>query len=446
MNILQVSTADIGGGAEKVAWNLFRAYQKRGHPSWLAVGFQRSNDPGVLHIPGLPPSSSPWARLPWGLYQRFDPFQKESRGRHFLRAGLLALSGVRAEIERRQGREDFNFRGSWKLLKLPPQPPDIIHAHNLHGGYFDLRYFTDLSRRVPVVWTLHDEWALTGHCAYSIGCQRWRTGCGHCPDLNIYPSLLRDATDWNWQRKRGFYQKSCLHVATPSHWLMDEVQLSMIEPVESRVIPYGVDLATFHPVDPNQARTELGLPIEPKILLFTASKTRHNMFKDYTTIEQALHRLGSEKDFPLMFLSLGGSGGGEEQIGNLTVRHISFIRDADQVARYYQSADIFLHAARTDNFPNTVLEALACGTPVIATDVGGIPEQVYDGETGFLTPPSDPAAMADRIKLLLNDSTLRQAMALRAAEDARKRFDLDRQVSDYLEWYLEILDNPKTTG
>jgi len=445
MNILQVSTADIGGGAEKVAWNLYRAYQKRGHTSWLAVGFHRSNDLSVFPLPDLPPSSSPWARLPWGLYRRFDPYKKESRGRHYLRAGLLALSGFQAEIERRQGREDFNFPGSWKLLQLPPQPPDIIHTHNLHGGYFDIRYLPNLSRQLPIVWTLHDEWAFTGHCAYCLGCPRWKTGCGHCPDLRIYPSLLRDATDWNWQRKRAVYQKSKLHVATPSHWLMDEVQLSMIEPVESRVIPYGVDLTKFHPVDSSQARSELGLPLDQNILLFTASQTIHNMFKDYTTIEQALHHLSREKNFSAIFLSLGG-GSGEEHIGSVTIRHIPFIRDQNQVARYYQSADIFLHAARTDNFPNTVLEALACGTPVIATAVGGIPEQVRDGETGYLTPPADPQAMAGRIAELIFNPTRRKEMGLRAAEDAWRRFDLNRQVNDYLAWYQEILDNSKNTG
>lgn len=441
MNILQVSTADIGGGAEKVAWNLFRAYQKRGHPSWLAVGFQRSNDPGVLHIPGLPPSSSPWARLPWGLYQRFDPFHKESRGRHFLRAGLLALSGVREEIERRQGREDFNFRGSWKLLKLPPQPPDIIHAHNLHGGYFDLRYFTDLSRRVPVVWTLHDEWALTGHCAYSIGCPRWRTGCGHCPDLNIYPSLLRDSTDWNWQRKRRIYQDSQLHISAPSQWLLERVRHSMLMAVETRCVPNGVNLEIFYPADPMKARADLGLPLDRTILLFAASKARQNLFKDYNSIEQTLNILSQMQPdpTPILFLSLGGSGG-ETQVGGITLRHIPFIWDQNQVARYYQAADIFLHAARADNFPNTVLEALACGTPVIATAVGGIPEQVRDGETGFLTPPGDPAAMAARVSQLLCDADLRKAMSNNAVRDARQRFNLDDQVTNYLDWYSQIVN------
>ena len=125
--------------------------------------------------------------------------------------------------------------------------------------------------------------------------------------------------------------------------------------------------------------------------------------------------------------------------GEVDVRSVPFQSDASHVARYFQAADVYVHSAHTDNFPNTVLEALACGLPVVATAVGGIPKQVNDGETGFLTPPRDPLAMASRIDQLFIDYDLRKSMGERAVADARGRFDLNRQVGAYLDWYAEIL-------
>ena len=116
-------------------------------------------------------------------------------------------------------------------------------------------------------------------------------------------------------------------------------------------------------------------------------------------------------------------------------------KDPKVVARYYQVADVYIHAARADTFPNTVLEALACGTPVVATAVGGIPEQVEDGVTGFLMPPGDAEAMAEAIITLLTDDALRMRLGRNAAEDAQRRFTLNRQVEAYLGWYEELVAN-----
>src|SRR5207249_2562667 len=131
-----------------------------------------------------------------------------------------ALADPAARIDYHLGREDFRFPGTRELLSLTPEPPDVFHAHNLHGGYFDLRLLPALSRRSPFVLTLHDAWLLSGHCAHSLDCERWLGGCGACPDLSLYPAVKRDATAQNWQQKRRIYADARLHVATPSRWLM----------------------------------------------------------------------------------------------------------------------------------------------------------------------------------------------------------------------------------
>ena len=438
MKILQVSMSDIGGGAERVAWNLHASCRARGHDAWLAVGRRQSNDPNVLEIPkwAYAPPAAPILKA---VSRWLTPLAARVPGVRRLRNGLLTLSQGWPEIERRLGREAFHAPGTRELLKLPPSRPEIVHAHNLHGSYFDLRLLPALSREVPVVLTLHDEWLLTGHCAYAFDCGLWETGCGHCPDLTIYPAIARDGTSANWRIKRAIYRRARLHVATPSRWLLDEVRRSMLHPLETRVIPNGIDLNTYSPGDAAEARAALGIAPEALVLLFVAVRAKTNRFKDYPTIARAMAQLKSRApDRPVQLIVLG-SEAREERIGQAQVRFLPFDPDPAHTTRWYRAADVVLHAARTDNFPNTVLEAQACGRPVVATAVGGVPEQIVEGRTGFLTPPGDAAAMAARIQQLLDDPELRRQMGAAALDHARHNFGLEAQADAYLHWYEEIL-------
>src|SRR5205823_11441286 len=130
-----------------------------------------------------------------------------------------------------------------------PWTPDVVHVHNLHGGYFDLRVLPELAGRSRLVATLHDAWLLTGHCAHPLGSDGWLRGCGNCPHLDTYPALLRDGTASNLARKRSIYEQLELTVVTPSRWLMDMVERSVLGPsaVRREVIPNGVDLSVFAP-------------------------------------------------------------------------------------------------------------------------------------------------------------------------------------------------------
>ena len=253
LRILQVSTVDVRGGAEQVALNLLAAYRARGHTSWLAVGERRNGHGDVQLLPN-DAMRSPWARFWYEIAARRRPAASHTA------VGLARMAGALAEPDRRlayyRGREDFNFPGTRQLLELSGERPQVVHAHNLHGGYFDLRQLPWLSREVPLILTLHDAWLLSGHCAHSLACERWRTGCGRCPDLTIYPAIRRDATAYNWRRKRAIFAHSRLFVATPSRWLMRKVDESILAPAvqEARVIPNGVDLSVFRPADRRRAR------------------------------------------------------------------------------------------------------------------------------------------------------------------------------------------------
>jgi glycosyltransferase involved in cell wall biosynthesis len=243
---------------------------------------------------------------------------------------------------------------------------------------------------------------------------------------------------------------------------MQKVKQSILAPaiLEARVIPNGVDLSIFRPADKQAVRAALGLPQDARILLFSANGIRRNIWKDYQTLRTAVALVADElKMSNILFIALGEDAP-PEQIGQAVAQFVPYQKDPVMVARYYQTADLYIHAARADTFPNTVLEALACGTPVVATAVGGIPEQVkglrltpvtgkpiapefnaYTPEeaTGILVRQGDAIAMAEAIITLLKDKELRQRLGENAARDARERFDLDRQVEVYLSWYKDLV-------
>ncbi len=212
--------------------------------------------------------------------------------------------------------------------------------------------------------------------------------------------------------------------------------------MEGRVIPNGIDMSIFQPGDKKAARQALKLPLDANILLFAANTIRDNVYKDYHTIRSAIERLAysATSQQPLLFLALGDTNPDEHIGEHTTIIFLPHQNDPHIVARYYQASDVFVHATKSDTFPTTILETLACGTPVVATAVGGIPEQIDDGKTGFLTPPGDAEAMAAALQRMFHAPALYQAMRQHAVAKARKQFSSQRMIEDYLSWYQEILD------
>ncbi len=436
LRILQVSTSDGGGGAEQVAMNLHLGFQCAGAEAWMAVGYRRTASPDVF------PIDNDRAR---GFLRSKVVVAGELLARRLggtaggaVRDLAMGITAPHRLIETLRGREDFAMPATRRLLSLPPYAPEVLHCHNLHGGYFDLRELAPLSHRLPVFLTLHDMWSFTGHCAYSLGCERWAAGCGACPDLGLSPALRRDGSLHNLELKRAIYRRSRLRVASPSRWLIDKARKSALAEgtVEWKIIPYGVNLELFHPRHREEARARLELSQDARVLLYAANAGRANPFKDYETVERAAADLSTRLGDRLVLLVVGGDGP-PRQRG--PIRFVPRLEDRGDLADHYRAADLFLHAAREDNFPNTVLESLACGTPVIATAVGGVAEQIEHGTTGFLVPPADPAAMAEAAVRALRDESALRAMRARSAELARERFDMRRHVRDYLQWFEDVV-------
>ncbi len=420
LSVLQVNTSDRGGGAEAVALALHRALRAREVEATLVVGFRRTDEAGVRDLSSAAPRERSRRR-------RRAPREPSALGR--VRRGLR---DPRVVLDLLRGREDFRFPRTRRLGELAAGC-DVLHLHNLHGGYFDLRLLPGLAGLVPTVVTLHDEWLYTGHCAYTLGCERWQTTCGACPHLDVYPALRVDGTAANRRRKAELHRRARLHVVAPSRWLLERARRSVLAPAiaSARTIPNGVDLDVFSPGSKEQARRRVGLPQDARVLVFAAQAPRSNPFKDFATLRAALARL----ETPVVAVAVGEAGT-TERLGRAELRSLGFA-SPPQLADYLRAADVYVLATRADNHPLTVLEALACGAPVIASRVGGVPEQL-DEETGVLVEPADPAALASALDALLGDRGRRERMGRAAAAAARERFSLDRQVEAYLTLYAEL--------
>ncbi|MFI5310989.1 MAG: glycosyltransferase [Gemmatimonadales bacterium] len=449
LTILSVNTADLGGGAERVARELHESYAAAGEDAWLAVGSKRGRDPRTLEIPNRARRTA-WARA-W--LRAADALPQRGAGFWTARTLRAVVADPARWVTRMRGREDFAFPGTRALLDLPGHAADVLHLHNLHGDYFDLRELSSLTSRVPTVLSLHDAWLFSGHCAHSFGCERWEGGCGECPMLWIYPAVSRDATAFNWRRKRDILARSALHVAVPCEWLAGCLRRSILSPAvrELRVIPFGVNLETFQPGDKAASRALLGLDPSRPVFLTYANSLRARSWKDSTMFREALARL-SAPAAGAQWLALGESGP-DEQVGAVRVRFVGLETDDARLSRWYSAADAYVHPARADTFPLAVLEALACATPVIATAVGGIPEQIVSGDlasgtlahgsfaraTGALVSPGDARAFASAIDAIAElGSAARGMLSANAVRDARSRFDARRHQRAYLDLIREV--------
>jgi glycosyltransferase involved in cell wall biosynthesis len=417
-----VNTADRAGGADRVARDVLNGFPELGTETSLAVAEKHTDDPRVI----------PFDRSPHVDYRPYT----STRSRFLLEA--------RRTIHRAVGLEDFNHPYSHHLLELTGSSPDLVFCNNLHGEYFDLRVLPGLSRRLPVVLRLADNWTFTGHCATPLGCTRWETGCGSCPDLTIPPLVERDATAFNWRRKRRILSRARLFVVTPSHWLLERARRSLLAPAidAAAVVPNGIDLDTFRPEGPVEDRRALGIDPDAKLLLFVCNRGITNPAKDFPTLRAALELLSREgRDEQLELLVVGRRAPRERLGERVRIQHLPYIASPRDLAALYRAADLYVHSSPEEGFCGTAAEALACGTPVVAAAGGGTAEVVEHGRTGVVTPPGRPDELAAGIGSLILDDRLRARMAEAAADSAHRRFDRRRMVAALHAWCVEAHRN-----
>jgi glycosyltransferase involved in cell wall biosynthesis len=442
MRIALINSHDLGGGAAGFARQLAGGLIARGHEVAFIVGIKKTDLPWVYEVPVTGSGGALERVLRFTLRTALSARTPAFRIRYFARR-LLHARHLQGSFARRKGFEDFGLTETARAFEQLPFSPEIVHLNNLHyfvgPTHFDIRTLPALTRSKRLVYTLHDTWSFTGHCAYFFECDRWKQSCGACPHLDIYASLKRDESAANLRTKAEVYRRLGFTLTTPSAWLLNCARQSILAPAirDSAVVPYGIDLDYFRPAaDQDVERRALGIEAGERVICFVADNGRATPWRDFGFVEKLVEEYRQKHPETRLVVIEVGSAPHTKTAGN--VRYLGLGRlPAEGVRRVFQAADLMVYPAKADNFPYVILEALACGTPVLATRVGGVPEEFVDGESGFLFGPGDLETATRRLAEFLGDPALRARMSRAARTHAEKSFALDRMVSDYERIYAD---------
>jgi putative colanic acid biosynthesis glycosyltransferase len=394
LRVCMVSTSAKRGGAARVATTLTRALNASG----LGVRATLFHCDDALVVGDLVGLRRPWSRQ--------------------VNALLARLAGDNLS---------FDFGVARELLARAREF-DIVHLHNLHGYYLDFRRLLDGLRGRPVVWTWHDVWPITGRCGTTFECTRWQTGCAPCPHRDYYPAAWIDWTARDYrERTRLLLGAKEIQVVTPSKWLSDLGTVRGYQASRFTVIPSPGDLEELGPVPQAEARTALNFPSAGPILIFVASDcdAPHKGLDDYLYVVEKLGVRG---------IVVGHSKRGPQGC----VDFVGPIASRERLALLYSAADALIVPSLSDNYPNTAIEAQACGTPVFAYRVGGLPEQMPPFLPG-LAEPHDRDGLAKLVADFLRDGGKTENLSSRLRDHAVATWKPAVVAERYRDLYLRVL-------
>jgi glycosyltransferase involved in cell wall biosynthesis len=416
-NFLHIHTTDIKGGAAIESYRLHKALLKEGHGSHILCGRKYSKEKDSTPIvPGL-----------------YGGLVNAAVGKFFNSLGL----------------QSFGYPSSFflKFSHWIKNWADVVILRNLHGWYSSIGILPWIAKRVPIIWRLPDMWAFTGHCAYSYDCERWKTGCGKCPYLKSYPALPFDTTHFLWLRKRRIYQKlvNKLIIVSPSKWLLELVKQSpLLKDFRIEHIPTAVDLQVFKPESKIEARNFLNLPQNDKVIIFVrGSKGQDEIRKGEDLLWEIIGVLSEFWKGPsIIFLILGGARKLKKpsifkKLRNIKLLEMGFIKEAKHLVLCYNAGDVFLSLSRADNLPNTMVEAAACGLPIITLNSGGCSEILENGKSGYVA--KNLKDVVEFILQLLRDENLNKEFSKNARRLAEEKFSMLKQVNSFVNLAMELI-------
>jgi len=313
--------------------------------------------------------------------------------------------------------------------------PDFINVHNLHGAKWSIELLNVCARHAPTVWTLHDMWSFTGRCAYNYNCNKFIDGCDAlCQTPTEYPSLSAQLISDAWNRRERFFRKHHELVAvSPSRWLAREARKGFWKDNRVEVIPNGLPLEVYKPVDKNLSRTALEIETNTPVLLMAA----YNLNAPRKGGEILVNALQKTSLRPLTLVTFG-RGAFRVKIDDIKVYQMGYVNPERVKALVYNASDMLIHPAPVDNLPNVVMEAIACGTPVVAFPVGGVTDMVRPGRTGWLADEVSPEELAETIDSAIED--LRQGVKLQDScrDVAEAEYSSELQAKRYIELFESL--------
>ena len=406
MNVLQVNTTYQGGGAEKVTQQLFHS-SFPGITQHLLVGRGDREESRIKGYSMIYDGGLPWfcsrAYGKLAPYRRYDPYATHRIISYVKEHGI-----------------------------------DIVHLQNIHGNYMGILDVEAIAKHAKIIWTLHDMWAMTGHCAHAFECDGYRRqDCSNCPRKETYPSIRTDCGNAILQDKKRAFTGKGITFVLPSKWLKERALESILAGEDLRVIENGSDTAGYgkYVGKKEELRQEYDIPKDRTVLLFAASNL-NSQFRSFGHLLDSLEYLEDRSAYTLIVL-----GNCDESVHfpeGFDVRLMGYIKDQDVMAKLYALSDAYVSPSLADNFPCTTVESFAVGTPVIAFASGGLVEQLSEGR-GILVPTGDVKSLAHAFETLRTMTPDAYGeMSRRCLTKAREEWDLQVMLSRYRDLYEEV--------
>jgi glycosyltransferase involved in cell wall biosynthesis len=411
LKVLFLNSVDNGGGAANAAYRLFRGVRDYGIESQLLVQSKMSTDNEVL-IPKI-----------YGqrIFSFLNPLLDTIPVRFYRKRPLLNFStGL---------LPDFIKKSVSSLA------PDIIHLHWVAQSFAGITTIKHFKR--PIVWTLHDFWPFTGGCHYPETCEGYRDFCGRCPILGS--ARTRDLSWVIMKKKQVLWQQIDLTLVAPSQWIGNCArQSSLFKNFPIEIIPNGLDLHKFKQVNKAIARELLGLPLGKKLILFGA-KVIDDPRKGFKLLTKALQRLDNNLTAKTELILFGNLEGHVDVGSSMQVRNFGSVSDETTLVLLLSAADVFAAPSIQENLANTVMEALACGTPCVAFDIGGMPDMIDHYINGYLASPFDVDDLAKGIQWILTSNEQINILADNARKKVENNFSNSIVIDKYVKLYEKVL-------
>lgn len=418
MRVLIVNTSENTGGAAVAANRIMDALNNNGVKAKMLVRDKATDDPSVARLGG-----GPLRKLAF-LWERWCIFCHSG----FSRKHLFEIDIANAGTDITKTRE---FKEA-----------DVIHLQWVNQGMLSLGGIARiLDSGKPVVWTMHDMWPATALCHLTFGCRKYTTGCTRCP-LLPGGGFMGDLAAAVWKRKERLYKKhGGIFFVTCSRWLAGEARRSrLLEGRKVTAIPNPIDIRTFCPGDRAEARRILGLPEGKRLALFVAQRVS-NVNKGVSYLIEACSRLVKscpDLDGNFGVVTLGGCG--DELAGSFDVPlySLGYVTDVRKIVCAYRAADIFVMPSLSENLPNTIMEAMACGVPCVGFNTGGISEMIDHRKNGYVAKYRDAADLAEGMRWTLAEADY-DALARDAVRKVTSSYSQQSVALKYIEVYNQAI-------
>ena len=409
MNVLHINNTDLTG-ARFNGHDMQIELNKRGIPTKQIVMDKRGNNANTLKL--------------------INDFEEP------------ALRNMCIEYETKTSVQSLVYPYGWRLLEHPEfKKADIVHYHLIHNRLLSLTSLPDLFRAKPSIYTIHDSWIFSGHCVHSLGCDKWKTGCGGCPDLNISFKMEKDNTNMMWNIKKETLSKQNFDIVVASQYMLKMVKESPITQNNQNIhlIPFGINLELF---TQNRKREEVrksfGIPPDSFVIFFRSDIWE---FKGLDVIKNMLDILKPSKS--VVLFTVGHNDLLTDYKEKYTIMQKGWVNNEELMAQFYCACDVFLMPSWAEAFGLMAIETMASSRPIIVMDGTSLPDVTFAPDCGISIKRGDAVAMKEAIERLMQNPDECKVRGQKGRELAEKHYRFEDYIDRHLKLYESILARGK---